>query len=175
MRTPLRRSAVAALLVAVLLLSVASPASALLLSGVVAVCSGGIRITFSSAITDVPMVANTITLSTPTPLTCSGAFSGTASVSMVTAATEPGTSCTGPLAAVGSGSVTLSGSIGTLNAPETIVGGTTPAPTFELLSNPPMTVEAVGAGVWTDAGEITSCAGAGTTTVTTTAALVIVA
>jgi hypothetical protein len=176
MRWSLHRGAVTFALACTTAVAMASPTDALAAGGVVTVCTGGMRMVFTTSITGVPRTTpNTLALTTPAPLVCTGLFSGSASIAVPSMATAPGTACTTPLVATATvGSVTLSGPFGIVQLALAAVGGTTVAPAWTLLSTVPPLL-ATGGGAWIDQGEIQSCASTGVTTVDTFAVIVIVA
>jgi|SRR5579884_4034485 len=152
-----------------------TPVSALgMTGGSTSVCTGSATLTFTSALlTVVPSAGpDPVTLSTPTPLTCTGLTDQTATLSF-TGDALPGVACMGPLAVITSGSITFS------QAPPvsdvTWIGYGMPyteAWLFESTSGP---LFATGTAVSLAPTDAISCVTSGTSTLTLTATIAVVA
>jgi hypothetical protein len=170
-----RRRAVVTLALACVPLTTAFASASPALSGTPTVCTGTVQVGYLPAIKAMPAPGPTaITLSTPTPLSCTGA-SATGTATITAAGTNPaGAACTGPIAVDGgTATVTLTGVASATGVWE--AAGTTAAQSWLFVqAGASPSLEAAGGGAWTTvAADIGGCL-AGATSITFFAAIVIV-
>lgn len=111
-------------------------------------CTGTVVATFAPAVGVVPALTGvTVSLSTPTALTCTG--STTMAIS-VAGADPVGASCVGPIAALGSGMVTMGMSPAT--TVDWVVSGMAPVQTWAFSDGLGTSLLAVGLGISTNIG-----------------------
>jgi hypothetical protein len=152
----------------------AAPVDAQQVSQVVAVCTGGVQLTFTPALPLVPTTATlSVGISSVGSLNC---LDGSTASFLATLTTLPLASCTGPLVGSGIGTGTLIGGFGMQDMMDIVLAGTPAAPVWVMTPPTGAVVVSAGAGVWLDQSEIGTCALMGkTSTVTLTATIVIAA
>ena len=136
------------------------------------VCSGSVSETFMPTLTTALSTGViSVSMSTPAPLTCTGAGSASVTLSF-SGFTETEATCAGPLAILGSGSITFSSPPGGLSAVTWVATGTPQAQSWAFLVPD---APAAAATAVLDTADATACVLSGSvSTVTLTAVLAIV-
>jgi hypothetical protein len=172
--SPRRRVAVSLALACLALSTVMAPIPALAV-GTALLCTGTVQVGYAPPITPVPATGPTVvTLSTPTPLACTGPMGGATATVAVSGTQAAGAACAGLIALTGIGSIALNG--GAQTSVAWTAAGTAVAQWWTFVQAiPSPTLEAVGGGAWAMAVSGAPGCVAGTAAVPFQAALSIVA